>query len=163
MQFAANIPFEKSNEFASQDVRELESISYLWVLSGWVCTSSKILIAKMVGDIKKNISISCVGFYLNGSLGFWCVVLYILDTYLFFFRISLFSQALACLLFSFNNAVLSPINVLLRRDTVGILYRCLVFDCCSTHGYKSANVRGLSVRRNRCKVLYIHPRILQKV
>lgn len=34
MEFVANIPFEKSNKLASQDVRELESISSMsaeWV------------------------------------------------------------------------------------------------------------------------------------
>lgn len=68
------------------------------------------------------------------------------------------------LLFSFNNAVLSPINVLLRRDTVGILHRCLVFDCISLGINPLPDTfRGLSARRNRSKVLYTHPRILQKV
>lgn len=77
---------------------------------------------------------------------------------------TLFSQALPCWFISFNNAGLSPINVLLRRDTVGILYRCLVFDCIfMVINPLPYNVRGLSARRNRSKVLYIHPRILQKV
>lgn len=62
---------------------------------------------KMLGYIKKNILIPCVGFYLNGSLDFWSVVLYIFrHIFVFLPNCTTLLQASAFLLFLFNNAVL---------------------------------------------------------